>query len=333
MIETKILELLKNKNNLLAFSAGGDSTALFFLLLKHKIPFDIAIVDYALREQSKQEVAYARELAKKHSLGCHLLEACKITKNFEANARKIRYDFFEQLIDTHKYDNLLTAHHLGDRLEWMLMQFCKGAGSLELSGMQKIEKRSNYTLLRPLLHLGKEDLLDYLQEHSLKYFHDESNNDENLQRNYFRHNYAEPLLREYKNGIQKSFEYIDEDNKQLLKEVDLNTFKELAYFQNTQNIRSNIYAVDKHLKSLGYMMSAHERELLKHNSVGVLGRKHLIVQREDYIFMTPFITTKQPMPKKFKEECRVLKIEPKLRAYLFEHPDVFEKIKELLHHP
>ena len=55
--------VIKNQKNLLAFSAGIDSSALFFLLLEQNIPFDIAIVNYNQREQSKEEVSYAKELA------------------------------------------------------------------------------------------------------------------------------------------------------------------------------------------------------------------------------------------------------------------------------
>lgn len=59
--------VILNQKNLLAFSAGVDSTALFFLLLKQNIPFDIAIVDYNLRIQSKDEISYAKELALKYN--------------------------------------------------------------------------------------------------------------------------------------------------------------------------------------------------------------------------------------------------------------------------
>jgi len=53
------LEKSLNKN-LLAFSGGVDSSALFFILLEKKIPFDIAIVNYHKREQSKKEVEYGK---------------------------------------------------------------------------------------------------------------------------------------------------------------------------------------------------------------------------------------------------------------------------------
>ncbi|MDF1878554.1 tRNA lysidine(34) synthetase TilS, partial [Sulfurimonas sp. SAG-AH-194-C20] len=224
-------ELLQNKKNLLAFSAGVDSTALLFLLLENKIPFDVAIVDYGLREESKDEVSYAKELALKYNFNCYVYTAPEVQTNFEANARKIRYDFFEELIQKHQYDNLLTAHHLGDRFEWMLMQFCKGAGCVELSGMQVVDKRSTYTLVRPLLHLDKQELLVYLHDNQIKYFEDSSNNDESYKRNEFRHNYAKPLLEKYLPGIKKSFEYIDEDITELVSPpATLSKCDELIYF-------------------------------------------------------------------------------------------------------
>ena len=144
---------------LLAFSAGGDSTALFFLLLHNKVNFDIAIVHYGLRDQADEELEYALALAKEHTLKCHVLKVEEITQNFEYEARKIRYDFFETLIKEHQYTHLLTAHHLQDRLEWMLMQLCKGAGAAELLGMKEKETRQNYTLVRPLLEHTKEEII------------------------------------------------------------------------------------------------------------------------------------------------------------------------------
>jgi len=170
MLKSKTKEELQTSKNLLAFSAGGDSTALLFLLLQNNIPFDIAIVDYGIREQSKEEVAYAKALAKEYGFRCNVHHAQKITNNFEATARQIRYDFFESLIQKYHYDTLLTAHHLGDRFEWMLMQFCKGAGCVELAGMREKTQRNGYVLYRPLLHVDKQELLEYLHVNTIKYF-------------------------------------------------------------------------------------------------------------------------------------------------------------------
>ena len=308
-------QLLKESKNLLAFSGGGDSTALFFLLLEHNIQFDIAIVDYALRMQSKEEVAYAKALAKKYNLRCYLHNAKNIISNFEANARKIRYDFFETIIKEHNYTTLLTAHHLGDRFEWMLMQFCKGAGCAELTGMQSISQRNGYKLYRPLLHLDKSDLLEYLHRRDIQYFEDESNNDEKYRRNSFRKLHTTPLLQEYKEGIQRSFAYMDEDVTTLIQTSELKSCNQLAYFQTTGSKRSDIFAIDKYLKSKGHIITAKERALLKEEKSLVLGRKYIVVWHRNFLFIAPFIKAKN-MDKRVKEKMRLLKIDPKLRGYL-----------------
>lgn len=330
MVREKILSKLRDKKNLLAFSGGADSTALFFILQKYNINFDIAIVNYGIREQSKDEVAYAKTLAKIHNITLHLHNAPKIDKNFEAEARKIRYDFFEDLIKKHGYDNLLTAHHLGDRLEWLLMQFCKGAGCAEIAGMQKEQNRGFYTLIRPLLHLDKQELLAYLHTNEKIYFEDESNFDEDIKRNSFRHNYSLPLLEKYLGGIKKSFDYLDEDRDQLIQTLEIKSLGEFAYFKRSHNKRADIFAIDKYLKSKLYMLSASEREALKTSRSLEVGRKFLITQDDNFTFITPLGDKKVDMPHKFKDECRVLKIEPKLRPYLYKHDDAFLEVKRLL---
>lgn len=328
MLLQQTKELLNNSKNLLAFSAGGDSTALLFLLLENNITFDIAIVDYGVREQSKEEVVYAQELAQQHGFTCYVKRASKIEKNFEAQAREFRYNFFEELIEEHQYENLLTAHHLGDRFEWFLMQFCKGAGCVELSGMKSIEKRDSYNLVRPLLHLEKQELIGYLNAKEIRYFEDETNVDERYKRNYFRHNFSQPLLKEYKEGVKRSFEYIDKDVDLLIDDVELKVVNQLAYFVSKDR-RTNVVFIDKYLKSLAHMITAHEkRELLEKESV-VVGRKYIITQENKYVFIAPFVELEKT-PKELKEKFRLLKIPRKLRGYLASDLDALELVSLLL---
>ena len=196
MLELENLELLKNRKNLLAFSAGVDSSALLFLLLEHNISFDIALVNYGLREQSKEEEAYTLELAQKYNLKAHITHAPTFENNFEKNARDFRYAFFDRLMQN--YDNLLTAHQLNDQLEWFLMRLTKGAGTTELLGLEPVSQRKDYRVVRPLLQHSKEELLEYLNKHQHHYFIDESNIDEKYERNHFRKNFSNKLLKSIK---------------------------------------------------------------------------------------------------------------------------------------
>ena len=328
MLNLEDIVLLKNSKNLLAFSGGADSTALFFLLLENEIPFDIAIVDYALRVQSKEEVSYAQELALTYKKNCHLFEADEIATNFEASARKIRYDFFEELILTYNYETLLTAHHLGDRLEWFFMQLCKGAGCAELNSLSHTTQKEGYKLLRPLLHVSKSELIDYLKTNKKKWFEDETNEDINIKRNEFRHQYVNPLLEKYSEGIKKSFTYMDEDNALLINEIELYRVKELYTFTKTKNTKSDIYHIDKILKRLGIMISIKVRDELREKDEIIISRKYVVAKSKTQIFIAPYCLHVS-MDKEFKERCRVLKIPAKLRPYLFLNQELLEDISFL----
>ena len=327
MLQNK--DLLQNRKNLLAFSAGVDSTALLFLLLENKIPFDIAIVDYGVREESKEELAYAQTLAKRYNFTCYTHQSHSIKKNFEATARTVRYDFFEKLIVRHQYQNLLTAHHLGDRFEWMLMQFCKGSGCVSLSGMKAVEKRNHYKLIRPLLHLDKSELLHYLDRQKHHYFLDATNQDEKYKRNEFRHKHTVPLLEKYLNGIKKSFEYIDEDVSDLIKEIELKECNDLTYFKRVHDSRSEVSVIDRYFKSQGKVLSAHERELLRDETSVVIGRKFIVSKTATYTFIAPFIKQTK-MSKVFKEKMRLLKVDSKLRGYLASDEEAVALVSLLL---
>jgi tRNA(Ile)-lysidine synthase len=213
------------------------------------------------------------------------------------------------------------------------MQFCKGAGCFELSGMKAYEKRKSYRLLRPLLHLDKQELLDYLQKNKIHYFEDISNEDEKYKRNQFRHKHAKPLLEKYLNGIKKSFEYIDEDVSLLVKDIEVQSINEFAYFETTESKRSDIVAIDKYLKSKAHLITASEKKLLASQETTVLGRKYVVSQGKKYIFIAPYYSDKKKgssMSKEFKEKMRRLKIEPKLRAYLAGDSEAVAFLSEVL---
>lgn len=308
------LNKLRHSRNLLAFSGGGDSTALFFLLESNHIPFDIAFVNYQTREQSVHEEAYAQALSKRYHKKLFTL-TCKLPLgNFEHHARLKRYAFFEETITTHRYETLLTAHHLGDRLEWLLMQLCKGAGLVEMLGMQEIESRGDYLLIRPLLHLSKNALLTFLDSNKHTYFSDESNASLEYTRNYFRHHYATPLLQEHALGIGKSFTYLEEDAKRFLLPPS-KRIADLFLIPNTHDDLITIRHIDKALKQLGLLISAAQREEILRVRSGVLGGKIAVCIEEDTIFIAPFMS--QTMDKCFKERCRENKIPPKIRPYLY----------------
>jgi len=313
---------LQNEKNLLAFSAGVDSSALFFLLLQHKIKFDIALVNYGLREQSKEEEAYALALAKEHKLKAHIIQAPNFENNFEKNARDFRYAFFDELMQN--YDNLLTAHQLNDQLEWFLMRLTKGAGTSELLGLEALSVRKNYIIVRPLLEHAKEELEAYLKKNNHHYFIDASNRDEKYERNRFRNQFSDKLIAEYKEGIKRSFDYLAKDKAVLVEGVEALFHENELYLLAYQHEYQVVRLVDKYLKKLGYLLSAQQRKALEKEKSIVFGATWAVEILDKRIFIAPY--RKGAMPKAFKEHCRKAKIPSKIRSYLYEEQIALKKM-------
>ncbi|PIF04476.1 MAG: tRNA lysidine(34) synthetase TilS [Arcobacter sp.] len=307
---------INTTKNLLAFSAGVDSTALFFFLLKENISFDIAIVDYKQRVQSKDELLYARELAHKYNKKCYISIYPDDLKFSEKSAREYRYNFFDKIIKKYTYESLITAHQLNDKLEWFLMQFTKGAGVTELIGMEKVSVQNGYKIIKPLLEYSKKELQSYLDTHNIKYFIDETNYDKKYKRNYFRHNFSDELLEQFQNGIKNSFKYLEMDNRSLFREVNETKIKDLTLFTFNGDLNIGLRLIDQDLKKRGIIISYATRNEIREKKEVVISHKVAVAIVENKIYIVP--VSNKTMDKKFKEKCRINHLPKNIRPYIFE---------------
>lgn len=326
-LSARTQETLRGAKNLLAYSAGSDSNALFYTLLSYGIEFDIALVNYKTRKESDVEESYAKELAKRFNKQCFTL-TCKLkNQNFEHFARVKRYEFFEQIMQQHHYKNLLTAHHLNDRLEWFFMQLGKGAGLVEMLGFEEIQEKNDYFIIRPFLETSKEEIELFLHVNNIKHFLDSSNEANRYKRNHIRHHYANSFLKEYKAGVLQSFQYLQEDVQRLKPKTKLH-LKKLYILLKHEDDLLNIRGIDKVVKQLGYLLSKAQREEILRTKDCVIGKKIVVSFDEEYIFLAPFSKTK--MEKNFKELCRINKIPQKIRAYLVDAGISPSEVRKLL---
>ena len=326
MISQNVLGRLSSGANLLAFSHGIDSTALFYILDKAGVKFDLAIVDHNVREQSKFEVESAKELASKFGKKIYVKSVNLAGSNFEKNAREARYEFFGEICQKFGYENLILAHQFDDKFEWFLMQLGKGAGLKELFGMSELERREHFWLVRPLLNLRKKELQNYLDERGLRYFVDETNLDGKLKRSFVRLNFSEPFLDEYFSGVKKSFEFLEADRQILLPNIT-KMDDEIFIIKNDSNV---VRGVDMAAKELNVLLSKSQKDelnanLAKQTSV-VLSGKIAVGYAGGYILVTPFC--KAVMPKEFKERARIFKIPATNRGYLFTNGAQIENLSK-----
>lgn len=289
--------------------------------------FDLAIVNYNIRAQSKDEVASARDLAAKFNKQIYVKSVHLSESNFEHEARAARYEFFGQICRERGYENLILAHQFDDKLEWFLMQLGRGAGLSELLGMQELEAREDYVIARPLLGVRKCELERFLRERNLKYFTDETNLTGRFKRGFIRAKFSEPFLNEYFSGVKKSFDFLAADALSLTPEIS-NPAPNIYLIKRGAN---ELRGVDQACKRLGLVLSSAQRNecarCLENGADCVLGGKVAVGAGEKFILVTPYI--KAAMEKKFKEVCRQLAIPPINRGFLFAEGADLSKFKEL----
>ena len=191
---------------LLAVSGGVDSVVLCELCHQAGYNFSIAHCNFRLRgKESERDKEFVEELAKKYGVALLLKEFDTLKyaetkkKSIQEAARELRYGWFLEVIGDRKTANgkrqmtndnsqyardwILTAHHLDDNIETVLMNFFKGTG---VAGLRGILPRQG-KIIRPLLFARKEELLFYARENNLAWVEDSSNESDNYTRNYFRH--------------------------------------------------------------------------------------------------------------------------------------------------
>ena len=189
---------------ILGCSGGPDSMALFNLLLEYRKKVNIYIVcahvDHNVRDESKEELKFVENYCRGHNVK---FESMRIDNygddNFENEARNIRYNFFEELINKYGAKYLLTAHHGDDLMETVLMRIVRGSTLSGYSGFSSIVKRENYTILRPLVSLSKDEILEYNSLNHIPYVIDKSNFSSARTRNRYRKNVLPLLKMEDKN--------------------------------------------------------------------------------------------------------------------------------------
>lgn len=190
-------ELLTDQKLLLAVSTGVDSMVLLDLLEQRGKNIGIAHVNHQLRPESDEEAAFLREYCDRHQLPFYLkVWEQPAQKNIEAEARKIRYEFFEKIMREEGYSLLLTAHHGDDQLETLLMRLTRGGSLAGHSGIARLQSFGNGRLLRPLLPFSKEQIYDYAKEKQLNYFEDSTNTSSDYFRNRIRQSVVPALKKE-----------------------------------------------------------------------------------------------------------------------------------------
>jgi len=213
----------------LACSTWADSMFLLYKLLETSYKKNIiaCYLNHNTREQCKEEEKFLEALWKEkwftvEIANCDFEKIQRLypSKSFEELAREKRYQFFDAICNIYWTNKVITAHHLDDRIETYMFNMLRGTKLTWLINMTE----TSWWILRPLLPIEKSEIYSYLQENSLQYFEDESNEDNSYTRNYLR-NKVLPLFKnvhpEHKKNLKNLISHLEEVKSHLDEEVAL----------------------------------------------------------------------------------------------------------------
>lgn len=265
-----------NNYVVIGVSAGPDSMCLLNLLQKKTNKIVVCHINHNVRKESIKEEEYITKYCQENNI---ILEKTTINNyqenNFENEARKKRYMFYEEILKKYNSKTLLLAHHGDDLIETVLMKISRGSNLEGYAGIKEVSNVKDYQIIRPLLKYTKEDIINYNKSNNIKYYNDSSNQSTNYTRNRYRLNILPLLKKEDKNIHKKYLKYsktlIEYDNyikREVKKNIDNVYINNIIYIDKLNqldtfliknilyNIMNNIYQnknniiTDKHIQNI-----------------------------------------------------------------------------------
>jgi tRNA(Ile)-lysidine synthase len=203
---------------LMAVSGGPDSVVLTHILNTiagdYSLQLAIAHLNHSLRgQESDRDAEFVAALAEKFDLPCYLEK--KDVKTFqrrrrlspEEAARRVRYEYYDAVSANAGFNKIALGHHSDDNAELVLMNLLRGSGPLGLSGIAPLRDSK---IVRPLIHLKRSEILEYVSAKNIAFVTDTSNTDPAYRRNQIRHHLIPELKKSYNPAIVGSLNRLGE---------------------------------------------------------------------------------------------------------------------------
>ncbi|AWU39385.1 PP-loop family protein [Blattabacterium punctulatus CPU2] len=209
---------IENKNICVAVSGGLDSMVLINLLLhisfNLKITLSVAHCNFSLRnKESNEDEYFVRNFCVKKNISYHIkrfntFDFSKKKKiSIQMAARKLRYDWFEELLEINSYEYIALGHHFNDSIETFFINMMRGTGIKGLLGIPIKNKK----FIRPLSGFTKKEILHYAKIKNIQWRLDSSNKEYKYLRNKIRL-ITSTFSNSFYKGVKKSMEYLYKEN-------------------------------------------------------------------------------------------------------------------------
>lgn len=192
---------------MIALSGGPDSVALLYAMWRLRDaavrsgPLFAAHLNHRMRPgEADRDEAFVRGLCARLGIELVVERACELDSggNLEERARRTRRDFLTRAADSFGVNYIALAHNRDDQAETVLMRLMRGSG---VAGLAAIAPAGPGGIVRPLLDVPRDRILQYLDALGAVYVTDSTNSDRRFLRNRIRHELIPYLERDYAQGM------------------------------------------------------------------------------------------------------------------------------------
>ena len=230
-----LINLIKDGDKIvLGVSGGPDSICMLDMMRELKeeknINFEIYVahVNHMIREEAIEDEKYVQNYCLKHNIKFFVkrVDVQKIANDkkigTEEAGRKVRYDFFEEVLQKTGSNKIAIAHNKNDKIETIIMHLLRGSG---LSGLKGIEPIRDNKYIRPLLECEREEIEQYCEKKNLHPRIDKTNFENEYTRNKIRNIVIPYIKKEFNPNIIQTLSRLSEVATDESNYIDLQTQK------------------------------------------------------------------------------------------------------------
>ncbi len=296
------LGVVETDRLLLAISGGHDSMVMAHLFQLCNYLFGVAHVNFQLRgEDSDRDEQFVKDWCSQNKIPSFSQRvetnnyATEKKLSVQMAARDLRYAWFNEVLNQNGFQYIVTAHHLNDSIETVLINLARGTG---LEGLTGISAKSG-NLIRPLLFATRAELENYAAQHEIAWREDSSNVSDDYQRNFIRHHIIpafKKLNPSFEETIKETLSKIKSEFSLL--EADLKVWKEENLFNENNVIKIKKSGLEfpegaarlwHCIKDFGFRFSACEdivRALHGQSGKHFLTHSHKLIVDRDFLELT-----------------------------------------------
>ena len=228
-----LINLIKDGDKIvLGVSGGPDSICMLDMMRELKeeknINFEIYVahVNHMIREEAIEDEKYVQNYCLKHNIKFFVkrVDVQKIANDkkigTEEAGRKVRYDFFEEVLQKTGSNKIAIAHNKNDKIETIIMHLLRGSG---LSGLKGIEPIRDNKYIRPLIECERQEIEQYCKNRKLQPRIDKTNFENEYTRNKIRNIVIPYIKKEFNPNIIQTLSRLSEVATDESNYIDLET--------------------------------------------------------------------------------------------------------------